>query len=146
MSDLSDKRRQLAGMLMADRQAARREGNASAAVTASSRIAALALDEIRETGKTEPYPKVETIIIHVNQCPCCKTREVLDGPPASSVQMVEQARQERARDWDDDDEAALEQVAPVEREVRTPDPDLGEESLETVREANKPSTIVKGIC
>lgn len=68
-------RRELIGMLLADRKSAIQQRNASAAITASTRIADLLLRQAEEeAAKAQPVTKLVHVIMHQRICPVCKER------------------------------------------------------------------------
>ena len=88
-------------MLLADRQSALRQRNASAAISASTKIADLLLRQAEEEAvKAAPITQLTHRIIHVTVCERCKERGAISDTPPPSPEP-EAAKPRRACGWDD---------------------------------------------
>ncbi len=116
--------KQALSMLVADREVALRERNASAAVTASTRIAELMLKQLDAEAKhSPPVATVITKVLHQVYCPHCREFGPLTDQPPEAYTAAARAR--RAADWADDPdppETAPEPL-PVASSVTRPKPE-----------------------
>ena len=95
-------RRSLVDMLLADRQSALRQRNASAAISASTKIADLLLRQAEEEAvKAAPITQLTHRIIHVTVCERCKERGAISDTPPPSPEP-EAAKPRRASGWDNE--------------------------------------------
>ena len=85
-------------MLMSDRRHALQQRNASAAITALSRIADLLLGRLAEEEATKP--QLTHVIVHQVICPVCKERSAASPTPLPKDEP-EAAKPRRASGWDD---------------------------------------------
>jgi hypothetical protein len=133
MASKPDKLRgELINMLLADRSFARASGNASASVTATTRMVDLCMEKLAEETNQQPITSLTHEITYSVLCPICRERQDLAGP----LTEAERLPPKRVTAWDDDPDAPAR--AEPTLQSATPPPELPEgESLADRREQEK---------
>ena len=136
-------RRSIVEMLLSDRQAALRQRNPSAAISASTKIADLVLKEAEEqAAKHTPISKLTHRIIHVTVCERCKERGAISDTPPPSPEP-EAAKPRHASGWDNEPEPEPDPAPPAP--VRQPDTIQVPKLPRTDRRRDRDNPVVKGL-